>query len=97
MRVKRSEPNKKAIYEALHLIKCYSLFQDDDKAQKIRNGMEQLNQMIALIPLHKQSFITSYFSISKSCTVFRAKFIRKMHTQRFFHSSSLLILLIEGI
>ena len=43
----KEQPNKKALFEAMDLIKSFTLFQNDDIAMQMRKCTIQLNELIA--------------------------------------------------
>ena len=59
---KKEQPSKKALFEAMDLIECFTLFQNDDIAMQMRKCTAQLNELIASSSRKKQSTITSFFN-----------------------------------
>ena len=59
---KKEQPSKKALFEAMDLIECFTLFPNDYIAMQMRKCTAQLDELIASSSRKKQSTITSFFN-----------------------------------
>ena len=60
----KEQPSKKALLEAMDLIKSFTLFKNDDIAIQMRKCTTQFNELIASSSRKKQSTITSLFNLT---------------------------------